>query len=55
MDASPEVLEAIGVTYNIYEDDTMTPDGGNLILGQAMLPTASLFRKKCIYIRQEAR
>ena len=50
MDASPEVLEAMGVAHNIYKDDTMTPDGGRLIMGQAILPTASLFRKKCIYI-----
>ena len=37
MDASPEVLETIGVAANIHEDDTITPDGGKLMVGQAML------------------
>ena len=34
MDASPGVLEAMGVVASIYEDDTITPDSGKLIVGQ---------------------
>ena len=41
MDASPEVLEAMGVAANIHEDDTITPDGGKLMVGQAMSPTGT--------------
>ena len=33
-DASPEVLETMEVAANIHEDDTITPDGGKLIVGQ---------------------
>ena len=33
-DASPEVLETMGVATNIHEDDTITPDGGKLMVGQ---------------------
>ena len=33
-DASPEVLETMGVAANIHEDDTITPDSGKLIVGQ---------------------
>ena len=32
--ASPEVLETMGVAANIHEDDTITPDGGKLMVGQ---------------------
>ena len=34
-DASPEVLESMGVAANIHEDDTITPDGGKLIVGHS--------------------
>ena len=34
MDASPEVLESMGVAADIHEDDTMTPNGGKLLMGQ---------------------
>ena len=33
-DALPEELEAMGVAANIHEDDTITPDGGKLIVEQ---------------------
>ena len=33
-DASPEVLETMEAAANVYEDDTITPDGGKLIVGQ---------------------
>ena len=33
-DASPEVLETMEAAANIHVDDTITPDGGKLIVGQ---------------------
>ena len=33
-DASPEVLEFMGVAANIHEDDTIIPDGGKLMVGE---------------------
>ena len=33
-DASPKVLETIRIAGNIHEDDTITPDGGKLKVGQ---------------------
>ena len=36
-DASPEVLETMQIAANIHEDDTITPDGGKLMVGQDML------------------
>ena len=33
-DASPEVLETMEAAANIHEDDTITPDGGKLMVGQ---------------------
>ena len=33
-DASPEVLETMGIAANIHEDDTIIPDGGKLKVGQ---------------------
>ena len=38
-DASPEVLETIEAAANIYVDDTITPDGCKLIVGQGNPPT----------------
>ena len=31
-DASPEVLETMETAANIHVDDTITPDGGKLLL-----------------------
>ena len=36
-DASPEVLESMGAAANIHEDDTITSDGGKLMVGHDML------------------
>ena len=33
-DASPEVLETMEAAANIHENDTITSDGGKLIVGQ---------------------
>ena len=33
-DASPEVLESMGIAANIHEDDTITPEGSKLMVGQ---------------------
>ena len=38
-DASPEVLITMEVAANIHEDDTITPDGGKLMVGQGYPPT----------------
>ena len=32
--ASPEVLETMEAAANIHVDDTITPDGGKLMVGQ---------------------
>ena len=42
-DASPEVLETMGVAANIHEDDTITPDGGKLMMGQGYVGATDAF------------
>ena len=61
-DASPEVLEIMEVAANIHEDDTITPDGGKLIVGQNYAsnipslnaPTSSSFRDSSKPIEEQS-
>ena len=41
-DASPEVLGTMEAAANIHVDDTITPDGGKLMVGQGYPPIWSL-------------
>ena len=49
-DASPEVLETMEAAANIHVDDTITPDGGKLILmGQGYASASNTFEDEHSY------